>query len=139
MNLTSLDKFSQNISSLLFEAYPDWREYAGLNPQDEKTLMVEVPSPVPFGPSLYIYTTDEEITVCFDKWDTHFGWAEQTDEEVFLDAKEFLDLFLSEQLVLAVKMNGQKWLSSSIMTLDKLATTPRDKITYVKSWRGTYK
>ena len=129
-----LDSFSRSMAELFLEAYPNWHDYVSLNPHCSGALVIKVPSPVPItGRALSIHTYNEELTIEFDRYHTHIGWAEQSDQEVFDQAKEFIDSILNEELVVGVKIRLGQWQGSNVYTREETANLGQGDVSYTCS------
>ena len=127
------------MAKLFLETYPNWHDYVSPDPHYSGALVIKVPAPVPTtGRALSIYTYNEELTVEFDRYHNHIGWAEQSDQEVFDEGKEFINSILNEELIVGVKMISGQWQESNVYTREEAANLRRGDVSYTCSWRGTF-
>jgi hypothetical protein len=138
ISIASLDIDSQRILELFVKTYPEWESCVALDTEDPSVAFIEVASSRSVGAPLIVSFADGEITFMFDKYHKHFGWAEQTPEEVVADAKSFIDKFLKEEILVGVRMEGDDWQSSLTLTPDDINTQMPSDVTYTRSWLGTY-
>lgn len=135
-----LDEYSMIFSKMLYSAFPEFeqyqqiREYSGLN---EAYLIIEIPSPSNKDNVLWISTCDEEITVGFDWYHTHFGYSE-TDEEDFKIALEHIREIVEEKIAIIIIKKNDSWVRSSIIRDTEFPFFNEDETIDVKSWNGTY-
>jgi len=128
--------------------FPHWldyvrffsREEAGL---DHVKLTIPDPPEASHQQSLEISTWDEEITVFFEDFHTHFPWPDGFDGSDNRDrVMDFLQALVDETIVItSVWTKGRLKLSSIARSDDlaKLAGVPAgDHELRVASWRGTF-
>jgi hypothetical protein len=97
----SLNKFSAEVARTLFAEYPDWKRFATAT---DGFLYVGVPSPAPASSEkLQVRTEDNELTVSFDGWHSHFGFPNGPLLEWGLDLIREL---ISEHVIIVVE--GEK-------------------------------
>lgn len=145
MNLDSLDAFSRGFAEALFAAYPDWIAHAKFDRATDSGsdyLVVYVPSPPGshMSPGLYILTEDEEVTVGFDAYHSHFDWP-ATHDDVAVDPMALIGAVIDERVAAASVWEGEKWCGSwpeydgSNVDSDKYRGPGRQL--RIRSWRGT--
>jgi hypothetical protein len=112
-----LDEVSEDFARACFAAYPDWRERAVVNsrPDDaEGYLEITVPNPAGSG-NLLILTDDEEVTVCFGGYHSHFDWPPADDPiGTHNEPMAFIAAVLADQLIAGSAWNGETWCGSWI-------------------------
>ena len=133
-----LNDFSERFGTMLFAQYPDWRKYAVEDSEfdDGSSLVVQVPCPNPrVIAGLVITTEGDEVTVGLDRYHTHFM---QDEEQAFESALEFIAMLMSEELVILVYMNDEKWAGSRCVGPDDPWPPPvPGQRRYLRSWLGT--
>jgi hypothetical protein len=131
-----LNEFSQGFADRLFAAHPEWRKYVDES-ADAEVLAIEVPSPNGCSESgLRLYTDDDEVTVGFDRFHSHFFGRE--DEEIYDAALAFIDGILSEAVVVLVYHEGERWAKSMCVDVNDPWPLPEPGQTrVVRSWKGT--
>ena len=151
MNTTPLNAYSQRFAAVLFAAYPRWHEFATVDTTegvDEGALLVEISPPETAvrrelrGP-LRISTDEQQITVGFDVYHTHFNrYAAELEAEAFADALAFLEDLLAERIAVASWWDCDEWRGSTTVATGAELSTPEwaraAKAVRVRSWRGTY-
>ncbi|CAG0928111.1 hypothetical protein TFLX_00748 [Thermoflexales bacterium] len=138
IDTTSLDAISRQILGLFVNAYPDWEQHVALEPDDSSVAFIELSSPGPLKLPLFVTFADEEVTIVFDKYHRHFGWAGQSPNEIFVDAQSFLERFFREEVLVGIRMEGDIWQESLTLTPKDLDVQPPFDVTYTRSWCGTY-
>lgn len=141
-----MNNFSTKSAEQLFAKYPDWRKYAKFdNEADGKPFIrLEVPSPVAASSTggLILSTANEEVTVEFDYYHSHFddmvGDGENFGTEAAL---AFIDQILREEVAVVSWWNGDDWRGSSTIEAGEFpiasqAMNPFSR-TRVRSWKGT--
>ena len=169
--MIELNEYSSRFADVLFSAFPEWRRY-----QFEKlpeifsgdttgSLLVYIPCPTPSkdlpdGNYLLIETADGEVTVSWDRFHTHFDmWSGVPETQGFTEAVEFLHSLITEEVSIAITMDGSKWRGAGVVqsvnsedrlseseTLPNLSSfagtgteqPPPNCNVYVRSWLGTY-
>lgn len=101
--------FSNNVASNIFQAFPELKAFAREDPgEDGKTyLIVEVPAPIAAdtGHGLTIGTLNDEVTVAFDAYHSHYSsWDESVHEQAA--ALSFVEGILAEEVAVASWWRG---------------------------------
>jgi hypothetical protein len=157
--MDKLDDYSQRFATVLFEAFPEWRQFASVRKQNDTDesgfLVVEVPAPakglmtndiiLKNGDFLYV-CSDGELTIGFDYHHTHFDYFEfQTEAQNFTDAVEFIKSIIEEKICFAAVFSGNSFCGSTSVSVDEKPDLSNwnwlDKScqdVYVRSWRGTF-
>ncbi|MCG7392743.1 hypothetical protein MHY87_07485 [Microvirga sp. ACRRW] len=130
------------------ERFPQWLEYARFISKDEDGLdyiKLTIPNPAETSHQqpLEITTWDEEITVFFGDFHTHFPWPDGFDGSDNRDrVMDFVQALVDEDIVIAsVWTKGRLKLSSTARPTDlaRLAGVPTgDHELRIASWRGTF-
>ncbi|GAA0182125.1 hypothetical protein SH2C18_45580 [Clostridium sediminicola] len=135
-----LNEYSVDFSKILYSAFPTFEKYQEIKEYegyDKAYLLIEVPSPHNKDNDLWISTHNEEITVGFDWYHTHFGYGE-TDEDDFKLAINFIKEIIEEKIAIAVIKKKGAWVSSCIIKDNKIPEIEEDETIEIKSWNGTY-
>jgi hypothetical protein len=131
----------------LLARFPEWlaccREEPG--PEGESSLVIDVPAPPESGAAhgLCITTEDEEITVGFDSYHTHYDVLCPCDDPAEPAALDFIEGLLSERIAVVSWWQGGRWLSSEQLhagdplRLPQWADVSGQVEAHVRSWRGT--
>jgi len=132
----------------LFAEFPEWRALA----RSEKTadgmeyLVIEVAPPpqamVEHG--LVIDTSNEEVTVGFDSYHSHFDdWVGDGEQFGTKAAIEFIKQILSERTAVVSWWQGEEWRGSAQLEAGAHSPVPNwasagqyDRVR-IRSWRGT--
>jgi hypothetical protein len=129
-----LESLSQQFADGLFARYPQWREYVAPDSGDGLALELTIPSPNPrLTAGLYI-ETNGEITVGVDWFHVHC-WGEGA--AAVQHALDFIDQFLSEELVVLAYFKGDKWTGSrSVKPQDPWPAPAPGERRLALSWTG---
>jgi hypothetical protein len=139
-NFEQLNYFSAEVAKIFFEKYPHWRKFAVFD-TNVRSMLVEVVSPKNIDLKLRIYTDEDEITVELDYWHQHFGFAEQSIQEICEEAFLLIDQIIQEEAVVEIWMNGSEWKGSSLVLAKEFENyfQPIEATrVYWKSWLETY-
>ena len=112
-----LDEVSEDFARACFAAYPDWREHAVvISRPDDPEGYLEITVPNPAGSArLLIYTDDEEVTVCFGDYHSHFDWpSAEGPAETHNEPIAFIAAVLADQLIAGSAWDGEAWCGSWI-------------------------
>jgi hypothetical protein len=138
IGLRMLNDFAERFADLLFAQYPTWRDSAQSDPgrTQSTSLVVQVPCPNPrVVGDLLITTEGGEVTIYLDRYHNHFM---QNEEQAFESALDFIARLLSEELVVLVYMEGDKWAGSRCVGLNDPWPRPAPgQQRYLRSWLGT--
>jgi len=111
-----MNEFSRSVAKEIFESFPDWKAYAREETHDGSTyLVVDVPAPpsakVEHG--LRIDTYDDEVSVSFDFYHSHFdSWQVQEPSSEDEAALPFVQAILAERVGVASWWHGKDWRGS---------------------------
>lgn len=115
-------------------------------PDDEAVgaYLVEVKSPnEDASASLWISTEDEEITVGFDAFHSHFEtWHFESEELAFREAIALTRGIIAEKFLVASWWRDGKWSGSQLIELGEEVKRgeriPADACLRIRSWTGKY-
>ena len=141
-----LNEHSKIFALALFSTHPSWREYAAMAAStdgDGMVLIVTVPAPESSRAEypLTIDTDNDEVTVGFDKYHSHFDWP--SSDEGHGNPLCFIDDIIKERTVVVSVWSGEKWALSTTLdaskSVDEISRIP-DAATVAKlrSWTGKY-
>ncbi len=142
MDLSELDEFSRRYGDSLFSVHPEWRKFARQQRDDRSGtvfLVVEVPPPAGADGDLplSIFTDNEEVTVVFDCFHTHYGWPDAS----FEDPLVLVHQILNEEISVASVWTGDEWRGSELIQPGALPEpeewSPPITRVRVRSWKGT--
>jgi hypothetical protein len=156
--MKKLDDYSQRFADVLFQTFPEWREFLSVqsaNDSDgEGYLLVKVLATVkslipssllPDYKDFLTVDSDGGITVAFDHYHAHFDMFSGTDEaQEFDQAVEFIQSITKEKICPVVVLNGNEWCGSSsvdagekpdLSNWQNLGSSCQD--VYVRSWHGS--
>lgn len=133
----------------LWAAFPEWKELARVETDDSgnQYLLIEVKSPAAtcIGQGLVIDTSNDEITVSFDHYHSHFDeWLGDGDQIGTLAALEFIKQLVNERVAVASWWEGEQWRGSTQIETGSPVENPSwidtgaDLRLRVRSWNGTY-
>ncbi len=138
--LSDLDSFSADFAEDLFRLYPQWRELARSEHDDEfnrSYLVVEVAKPAgsDLDHSLVVTTFNEEVTVQLDYYHEHFDWP--TEEGLSeQDPMLFIAALLSEDLAVASYWAEGRWKGSAVLAREEQVKAKEGCTVRIRSWRG---
>lgn len=142
MELDLLDERSRRFAEALLREFPEWAPYLRRADDDDPepgTLLVEVPPPPPGTGPLWIDTENEEITVAFADWHSHYtAWRDEDEEASMRDALAAIREIVEERLLSVAALNGEQWRRSWSVAPGEPVETRHGDTTRVRSWRGTY-
>lgn len=143
-----MNTHSTTAAEALFEAFPEWRQFARTETSEDggSYLVVEVPAPpeakVEHG--LVIDTSNEEVTVGFDCYHTHFDdWVGDGEHFGTHAALQFISQVVSERVAVVSWWFNDVWRGSAQLDGDAKPDVPdwvrKDAINRirVRSWRGS--
>jgi hypothetical protein len=147
MSEARLDRFSERFAGVLFQRFPDWRQFEKVTPIEGQALgylVVQVPAS-PFAMlerGLGIYTYDEEVTVALDHGHSHFNWPLAPEEagNAWSDPLVFIEDILEERVGVVSWWKDDKWQGSSTFLKGENPGwerhDPSNRIR-LRSWQGT--
>jgi hypothetical protein len=154
-----LNEYSQHFAEVLFEAFPDWKQFSSVGNAKESDeagfLVVKVPAPakgllpskfIPDDEDFLTIDSNGEITVDFDYWHSHFDkFSHFSEAENFADALETIKSIVDEKICVVVVLSDGAWCGSSSIGAGEKPdlsrwhfTEPFSGEVFVRSWRGTY-
>ena len=146
MDEAALNDFSRRFSDALFRRHPGWRSYAATEDGgsgEGGALVVRVPAPNPAARPLLVTTHDDEVTVAFDHYHSHFGrYSTDVEVEAFGEALRFIGDILAERVKAVSWWSGATWRGSVAVEAGAAPGQPTwthdfDAVR-VRSWAGTY-
>lgn len=120
MELNKLNSFSTFIYGLLVEIYPQWSSLIRIAEDDEESIILKIPSPQSVELNIEVSTYNEEITVAFGSFHSHFGWPDVPDEEAFQEAAEMINEIITGKLLIAEFTKDGKIFQSETVLEDEL-------------------
>jgi hypothetical protein len=137
-----LNPFARRFADALFSRHPDWRLLANVDGDKADCLIVSIEAPAEAasaGPLLI--TADDEVTVGFDFYHSHFDWPPMFEEmDTAVNALSFIEAILSDEIGVVSYWNGDAWQASSIFERAEAEETVHPSgATRVRrrSWRGS--
>ncbi len=136
--------YSERFLAFLAREAPGWRALARADDEDAGAYMVEVESPNEnASASLWISTQDEEITVGFDAFHSHFEtWHFESEVVAFSEALALAKDIVTEKQVVASWWKDEKWSGSQLIArgeeVNRSERTPADTCLRIRSWTGKY-
>jgi hypothetical protein len=139
---------SLNAAEQLFVEFPEWRALSRGEKNEDGTeyLVIEVTPPahamVEHG--LVIDTSNEEVTVGFDSYHSHFDdWVGDGEQFGTRAAIEFIKQILSERTAVVSWWQGEEWRGSAQLEAGAQSPVPSwaaegqyDRVR-IRSWLGT--
>jgi hypothetical protein len=129
--------------------FPEWETYLKIESKDqndsidETYIVFEIPIPIEANvdSTFLIYTMDDEITVCFDYYHSHFDdWRNKNGFDQN-SAYSFIVNLLKEKVSVVSYWENIQWKGSRQIT-DMNDYKPNHKIEYnkvrIRSWNGKY-
>ena len=140
-----MSDFSAKAAEQLFARYPDWRRYAKSDKDEDGTAFVRVEVPAPpeahaLG-GLIVSTANDEVTVEFDYYHSHFDDMVGDGTNFGTDAAlRFIEQLLAEKVAAASWWNGEQWRGSTLVEAGQQPqpndfTRPYDRVR-IRSWKG---
>lgn len=132
----------------IFDAFPEWRSLAREERDDAGSLVeileVQPPAGANVAHGLVVDTSNDEITVGFDAYHSHFDeWVGDGTHFGTMAALEFIKQLVSERVAVVSWWNGEQWCGSTQIEaaqppeLPSWAGAPNITRIRVRSWRGT--
>lgn len=142
-----MDPFSAAASEQIFAAFPEWRAIAREEQAGDGSsfLVVEVtpPATAMVEHGLVIDTANQEVTVGFDCYHTHFDESIGDGERFGIEAAlEFVRQIVNERVAVVSWWDGDNWRASTDLEAGSELETPEwmkksfDRIR-VRSWKGS--
>ncbi len=132
----------------LFQEFPLWKAHSRVEHEGDGTayMIIEVDPPdqanVEHG--LVIDTSNEEITVGFDAYHSHFdSWSEDGKQFGTLSALEFIKQLVSERVAILSWWRDEEWCGSTQLEVKDGTVTlgweteTRGNRVRIRSWKGT--
>ena len=136
--------YSERFLAFLAREAVEWRATATPDSEAAGAYQIEVESPNENASApLWISTADEEITVGFDAYHSHFEtWHFESEDMAFREALALARDIVAEKLLVASWWNGEKWSGSQLIELGdevkRSDRTPADACLRIRSWTGKY-
>lgn len=138
MDERGLSEFSRSVARALLGAFPEWSRYAVVDQDagmDPGSLRLEVPAPAdPAGNSLLVSTHNEEVTVSFGMFHTHFEWPEDDDHPG--GALGFIRDLVSDRVLIADRVENSRWVGSETLEPSEEPERAGDQQIFIRSWSG---
>jgi hypothetical protein len=132
----------------LLHAHPEWRAAVRSDAADDGSaydvLELQAPPGAHVEHGLFVSTENEEITVGFDVYHSHFdSWVDEANPGYGLGALEFINNLLAEKVAVLSWWTGETWAGSSQLAagespkLPSWAGAPKVDRVRVRSWNGS--
>ena len=113
-----MDAFSDQAASAIFAAFPGWRQYGREEQREDGTsylvLQIDPPLEAAVDKVLLIHTDNDEVTVGFDFYHSHFGSAVGDGNRLGAAAAvEFVRHLVSERIAVASWWLDDDWRGSA--------------------------
>jgi len=115
VDLHLLDDFSSDFYDKLFALYPEWKSLAS-RINDSTSFQVFVPSPGDPSSHLWISTENEEVTVGFGTWHSHYGWSDVDSTISNQEAFDLITSILKEESAIQAFYRNDEWRGSVIVS-----------------------
>lgn len=109
MLVPTLSPYSSSSLEILLDLLPDLQDNVAL-----KEGYFEIETSTPAGWEFWISSAEDELTVGFAEYHTHFGWQEGDALEDALAVAAFVRKLRAGQLVLAVWYEGPEYVSGVV-------------------------
>lgn len=137
---------AQSLQAVL-DAFPEWRSLARTETGDDgssfEILEVEAPAHAEVTHGLVVDTSNDEITVGFDAYHSHFDdWVGDGEHFGSLAALEFIKQIIAERVAVVSWWCGEQWCGSAQLEagqkpeLPSWAGAPNIDRIRVRSWLG---
>lgn len=135
-DLGDLDELSRSFADALFVAIPELRAHARA---EDGVLRIDL-TPRPEGPrhAFWVWTDDEEVTVGFGMFHTHFDWSLQGPVSPD-DPIGFIRSLMSDELLVEEWTLDGRWSGSSTLEASEepdLRGLKPGHVVYLRSWSG---
>ncbi len=120
MEIEALDEFSILMLKLLLKAYPQWDNLIQVDDDYKEAFYINIPSPQSSKLTLGISTVNEELTVGYGNYHSHFGWSDVPDEESFRLAKEMIDEIINDKILVAEFYENGEFYQSEVIETEEL-------------------
>jgi len=118
--------------------FADWMTHLSAHPKASCPIQILVPSPADPQERLQIVINEhDEICVYFGPHLRIYGFAEQTDQEIYEEFRIEALRFVREEIVLAIKRENGRWKGSMFLEHHE-RLEQRDHWNEMWSWLGTY-
>lgn len=145
MTLKKMDKFSERASKEILDAFPEWQNLAdtqeGVAGKIFFVLKIGPPADADVDQGLLIHTHNNEITVAFDYYHSHFDSVLGDGEPDGIGAVEFVRGIIEERIAVASWWLDDKWMGSVQIEAGTPPTFPfkgKYNRLRVRSWNGRY-
>ncbi|MCC7412608.1 MAG: hypothetical protein IT495_13395 [Gammaproteobacteria bacterium] len=141
-----MDRFSEQAADEFLAAFPEWREFARSEQRDDGSsyfvLQIDPPAQAAVEHGLLVHTDNDEVTVGFDFYHSHFD-SMVGDGEHFgtTAAVALVRQIVSERVAVVSWWLGESWAGSSQI---EAGAQPSAKFVKdysrirVRSWKGTF-
>jgi hypothetical protein len=142
MNLDKLNPFSRSFFAELSKLFTDLASKA-VNDDNEKvlpgSLLVEFTPDASRPESIFhISTNNEEVTVGFDWYHSHFEWpSDHSDWQ--MNPLTFIHALLHDRILVEVRKEAGEWAGSTVLETDEkpdLSGMEKDHVVILRSWSG---
>ena len=141
---STMTPFSTKIASEILSDFPKWKDFAKEEPDKGGSTFFLIEVPAPLGSNadhdLIIETENDEVTVSFDYYHSHFdSWHVEVEGREDLAARTFVDGLFEESIFVASWWEGKAWQGSCQTHQGEMPTfgIPRDfDRIRIRSWHG---
>jgi hypothetical protein len=136
-----LNRFSSDFAEVLFGIYPDWRQFALIEPDGSLVVKVSPPAESDIAHPLLITTDGDEVTIGLDHYHSHFYWPDDDQPSPFVDSLMFIATILSDEVAVVSCWKEGRWIGSTcIGPFDEVANARyAGSHARVRSWSGSRK
>ncbi len=141
-----MDPFSLTTADEIFAAFPEWQAFAREEPADDGSffLLIQItpPSESNVEHGLFIDTQNQEVTVGFDYYHSHFDqWIGDGDHFGIEAALEFVRQILNEEVAIVSWWEDETWRGSAQLEAGASPPQPSWQTSFnrirIRSWKGT--
>lgn len=137
-----VEDFSRSVVDLIAEIRPEWLPLCQVvDGLDGQVVELTWRNGRDTGPVIFS-TVAGEITVFIGEYHQHFGYREQGDRNIFLEAMSFVDdFFLERRATVLIKRQGKPRLGGTIRVdaISKILALPSgDHEVVIRSWSGLF-
>jgi hypothetical protein len=141
-----MDSFSLAAADEIFAAFPDWRSFGREEKTQDETsfLIIKVmpPKEANVEHGLVVDTSNQEITVGFDCYHSHFDhWVGDGSHFGTQAALEFVKQIVNEQVAVVSWWLDNEWRGSSQLEAGASPETPSFQTSFnrvrIRSWKGS--
>jgi len=143
--MDKLNRFSDDVARALFEALPWMRVHARVEAREGGeggVLMIQLsPPPVREHCDFWMSTENDEVTVGFGMFHTHFEWPAPVDNPFWESPVKFICELVADRILIEDWSRRGEWSRSSILHQEErpnLSSMQPEDVVTIRSWSGAH-